>query len=72
MSIPHQGRLSAVNTDPDPRIQSILEYPGHSWWLKSALRLAFYRDSADVAREASILAEVLQSRADAVLGKVRR
>ena len=72
MSTPSMSRLAAANTDVEARIQSILEYPGHSWWLKSALRLAFYRDSADVAREAAILSEVLGIRADATLGKVRR
>jgi hypothetical protein len=67
-----KGRLPAANIDIEARIQSILEHPGHSSWLKSALRLAFFRDCADVAREAAILAEVLQIRADVLLGKVRR
>ena len=72
MNTPRKGRLPAANTDIAARIQSVLENPGNSSWLKSALRLAFYLDCADVAREAAILAEVLQIRADVLLGKGRR
>jgi hypothetical protein len=72
MKTPHKGRLPAANTEVDARIQSILEYPGYSSWLKSALRLALFRDCGDVAREAAILAEVLEIRAEALRGNVRR
>jgi hypothetical protein len=72
MNTPRKGRLPAANTDIAARIQSILEHPGHSSRLKSALRLAFFRDCADVAREAAILAELLEIRADVLLGKGRR
>jgi len=72
MKAPHKGRLPAADIEVDAWIQSILEYPGYSSWLKSALRLALFRDCADVAREAAILAEVLQIRAEALQSKVRR
>ena len=72
MSTPGMSRLAAANPDVEARIQSILEYPGYSSWLKSALRLAHFRDCADVAREAAILAVVLEIRAGALRGKVRR
>jgi hypothetical protein len=72
MKPPHKGRRPEADTEVDAWIQSMLEYPGYSSWLKSALRLAFFRDCADVAHEAAILAEVLEIRAEVIRGKVRR
>ena len=72
MKAPHMGPLPAADTEIDAWIQSMLEYPGYSSWLKSALRLAHFRDCAEVAREAAILAVVLEIRAGALRGKVRR
>ena len=71
MNASDEGRPSAADPQIDARIQSILEHPGHSHWLKAALRQALFRDCADAAREAAILADVLQIRATCLLDEGR-
>jgi len=50
-----------------PTIAEILEDPAASFWLKSALRSALYRDPVDAANEAHLLAQVLELRCRTLL-----
>lgn len=50
-----------------PDVESILNDPSASFWLKDALRSALQRDPVDAARDAEVLAAVLTNRPGAVL-----
>lgn len=47
----------------------ILKSNGASYWLKDAIKALWNRDCVDAARDARILAEVIEQRADEVLGQ---
>ncbi|HEP8974316.1 TPA: hypothetical protein VDU83_006745 [Pseudomonas aeruginosa] len=56
---------------PPPSVDGILAAPDTSFWLKDALRAALSRDPVDAAKDAELLATVLNSRADAILAARR-
>lgn len=58
----HRGSVAA------PTLDEVLSSPTSSSWLKDALRSSLPRDPVDAARDAELLALVLSSRADLLLG----
>jgi len=48
-------------------IDRILDDPAASFWLKSSLRSALFRDSVDAANDGEILARVLAERCQEIL-----
>lgn len=55
-------------SDSSTLIVSLLSSPSSSSWLTDSLRTALLRDPVDAARDAELLAQVLGSRVDALLG----
>ncbi|EHP44178.1 hypothetical protein OR16_04342 [Cupriavidus basilensis OR16] len=53
----------------DGRIQAVLTSATTSHWLRQALIKALQRDCVDAARDAHLLAELLNQRCDSLLGK---
>lgn len=50
-------------------IEQILKSPCTSYWLQDALKFALLRDPVDAAHDARLLAELLERRAEEILGK---
>ncbi len=50
-----------------PSIDEVLADPAASFWLKTALRSALYRDAVDAAHDSEILAQLLGQRCDGLL-----
>jgi hypothetical protein len=50
-----------------PRIDEVLADHAASFWLKTALRSALYRDPVDAAHDSEILARLLEQRCDQIL-----
>ncbi|MCP4900094.1 MAG: hypothetical protein GY906_24250 [bacterium] len=55
--------------DPDTRaeMQTMLDNPATSYWLRDALKSALRRDCVDAVHDAEILVTLLRKRCDAVL-----
>ncbi|GAB0120132.1 hypothetical protein [Acidisoma sp. 7E03] len=56
-----------MHSEADAQIAFILDHPGMSDWLKTALREALPRDPVAVLNDLELLAIVLRGRADALL-----
>ena len=54
----------------DDSIQTILDDPAASDWLKTALRTALARDPVDAINDAEILCETLKQRLDDLLQRI--
>ncbi len=54
------------------KIKEILEHPATSTWLKESLQSALKRDCLDAAKDADLLARILNQRVDDILGKYFR
>ncbi|ENZ77707.1 MULTISPECIES: hypothetical protein [Ralstonia] len=46
----------------DQKIQQVLNDPGTSSWLKTALRAQIQRDPVDAANDADVLAEIMREK----------
>jgi len=57
------AKLKAEVLEPDFMIQTLLESPTASNWLKQAIRDCLKRDCVDAARDAETLSYVLDARA---------
>ena len=53
----------------DQKIQTILNDPCASFWVKDAIRALLRRDALDAAIDAEVLATVFQARVDEMLGR---
>jgi len=51
-----------------PEIESVLDDPAVSLWLKAALRSALSRDPVDATNDSDVLARLLDRRCRAILG----
>ena len=49
-----------------PEIETVLQDPAASYWLKNALNSALQRDACDVVQDSAILAHLLQSRLERI------
>lgn len=54
------------------KIKEILEHPATSTWLKESLQSALKRDCLDAAKDADLLARILNQRVDDILRKYFR
>ena len=52
-----------------PGIDAILADPAASYWLKTTLRSALFRDPVDAANDSEILARLLKDRCDRILSE---
>jgi len=60
---------TAEDIDGPPSIDQLLDDPSMSFWFKLALRQALRRDPVDAANDAVVLADLLQTRAQALLNR---
>jgi hypothetical protein len=62
--------MSLTTGQIEVEINTVIQAPTTSRWLKASLTDALCRDCVDAVRDAELLAELLVRRCDSILGRV--
>jgi len=61
--------MPTPNYLPVPSVDTVLDSPASSYWLKNALQQALNRDPVDAASDASLLSAILEARLSTLLAQ---